>query len=171
MRSPKYTLPLPDPDILTNIVLIPPWQTPCPMYIVAPYQSRRLLIMQSTSGIPTMVVLLCCRADPPLGTYVCQNHLGRRLPPLLIIFRIALSLSFFWVLGERDFSPWPDTPIAASCNLLSISPTLLPSFSPYLTPSRVPNHCRLQSSRMTKPPIGTPYHSTPPLPQIAQEKP
>lgn len=39
---------------------------------------------------------------------------------LLFIYRIALSLSLFWVVGERDFSPWPDTPITASYNLLCI---------------------------------------------------
>ena len=31
---------------------------------------------------------------------------------LLCVFQIALSVSVFWVLGERDFSSWPDTPIA-----------------------------------------------------------
>ena len=84
--------------------------------------------------------------------------------PLLTIFRIALSLSFFWVLGERDLSPWPDTPIAASCKLLRISPTLLPSLSPYLIPAgfltiTVYSRLALPSLRMV------PYHSTPRTPR------
>ena len=50
-------------------------------------------------------------------------------------------------------SPWLDAPIAASCKFLRISPTLLPSLILHI--SRVPNHSRLQSSRLTKPPNGT----------------
>ena len=65
-------------------------------------------------------------------------------------------------LGERDFFPWPDTPIAASCNLLRISPTHLQYLSPYCDTSRVPNHYRLQSSRITKPPNGTAFDSSTP---------
>ena len=65
---------------------------------------------------------------------------------------------------ERDFSPWPDTPIAASCNILRISPTPLPSLSPYLIPaefltSTVCSRLGLPSLRMV------PYHSTPPTPR------
>ena len=58
---------------------------------------------------------------------------------LLNIFRIALSLWLFWAVGEKGFYPWPDTPIAASCNLLRIL-QLLPSLPPRHDTSRVPNH-------------------------------
>ena len=84
---------------------------------------------------------------------------------LLIIFRIALSLSFFWVL--REISPFgqmhPSHPPAYLAHTSTVSLSLLGT-------RRVPHHCRLQSSRITNPPNGT-VHSTPPLLQIAQEKP
>ena len=73
--------------------------------------------------------------------------------PLLIIFRTAISVFCFWIWEENYLSPWLDAPIAASCKFLRISPTLLPSLILHI--SRVPNHSRLQSSRLTKPPNGT----------------
>ena len=71
---------------------------------------------------------------------------------LLIIFPFALLLSLFWVLGERDFSLLARY---THRSILHISPTLLPPHSLYYNTSRVPNHYRLQSSRITKPPNGT----------------
>ena len=53
------------------------------------------------------------------------------------------------------------TPIAASCNLLRISPIL--------PPSRVPNYYRLQSFRITKPPNGTVLFDSFDLTQLTQE--
>ena len=78
------------------------------------------------------------------------------LPSCIVVIVIV-----FWVLGERDFSPWPDTPIAASCHPLRISPHIYRPSLP--TTSRVLNCYRLQSSRITKPLNGTVSHSAPPL--------
>ena len=89
--------------------------------------------------------------------YVDRYFVYGKIYPLLTIFRIALSSSFFWVLGEGDFSLLPRY---THRSLLRISPTLLPPLSPYYT-SQVPNHYRLQSSRITKPPNGTvPFDSS-----------
>ena len=71
--------------------------------------------------------------------------------PLLIIFRIALSLLFFWVLGERDSSLFgqihPCLPPAYFAHTSTASPSL--------------NQYRLQSSRITKPPNCTvPFDSS-----------
>ena len=79
-----------------------------------------------------------------------------------IIGNLPKSIVVIVFLGVGgDFSPWTDTPIAASCNLLRVSPTLVPSLSPYDNTSRVPNHYRRQSSRFTKPPNRTsPFDSS-----------
>ena len=77
---------------------------------------------------------------------------GRASVPFIDYFPNFIVIIVFWVLGERDFSPWPDASIAASCNLLRISLAILLPLSPYYNTSRVPNHYRLQSSRITKPP-------------------
>ena len=50
-----------------------------------------------------------------------------------------MLLSFFWVLGEGDFSLFAR---GTHRSLLRISPTLLPPLSPYYSTSRVPNHYR-----------------------------
>ena len=77
------------------------------------------------------------------------------LPNCIVIMSLLFSGSW-----ERDFSPWPDTPIAASCNLLRISPTHFYRLSS-LDTSRLPNHYGLQSARNMKPPNGTvPFDSS-----------
>ena len=84
-------------------------------------------------------------------------------------------------------TPWPDTPIVASCNLLVIAPTPLPFPSSCDDTGRVRNRYRLHSSRICKPSIGTvPFDSStrpnssrkpciyiltkPPLPSPPQKK-
>ena len=52
-------------------------------------------------------------------------------PPILgFIGYLPNSIVVIVFLGVGgDFSLWTDTPIAASCNLLRVSPTLVPSLS------------------------------------------
>ena len=79
---------------------------------------------------------------------------------LLIIFRIALSLSFFWVLGERllPLARYTHRSLLQAPAYLAHTSTVSLSL---LDTSWVPNHYRLQSSRITKPPNGTvPFDSS-----------
>ena len=74
----------------------------------------------------------------------------------------CIVIIVFLGLGGAISPLWPDIPIAASCKLLRISPTLLLSLSPYLIPAgfltiTVYSRLGLPSPRMV------PYHSTPPL--------
>ena len=76
-----------------------------------------------------------------------------------------MSSCLFAGSWERNLSAWTDTPIAASCNLLRISPMFLLSLclSSYYDTRRF-RAITIQSSRITKPADGTqPFAScTPP---------
>ena len=69
-----------------------------------------------------------------------------------MIFRIALQLLQLWVSRDRDLSPWPDGPVAASLNLLHTSPTLLPSLPRSYDTVWVHHYYRLQTIRITATP-------------------
>ena len=43
-----------------------------------------------------------------------QEYFGLPVVHRLIFFEIQLSLPFFCVFGERDFSPWPDAKARAT---------------------------------------------------------
>ena len=74
----------------------------------------------------------------------------------------CIVIIVFWVSGERDFSPRPDTPIAASCHPLRISPHIYRPSLPAMIPAgflTITAYSRLglPSLRMV------PYRSAPPL--------
>ena len=58
-----------------------------------------------------------------------EQHVSFLTKTFVDFFRNCIVIIVSWVLRRRDFSPWPDTPTAASCNLRRISPTLLTSLS------------------------------------------
>lgn len=64
-------------------------------------------------------------------------HMCSMKPSIVYLSKLRCHFRFQGRRRERDFSPWPDAPLAASSNLLCILPTHIPSLSPKKDTSRL----------------------------------